>query len=167
MAAEERTGVLEAWSDEDIVVIETTVDDADGEIVGTLFDTLLSEGLAYDVVMIPAFCKKNRPCFIIKVLAAKAGLKSVAEILMRHLGAMGVRYSTWQRLTAARETVACRLEIDGTEYMVRVRISRGVDGSIINIKPDSDDVVRIAQATGIPVRELKPRIALQSYAITE
>jgi len=80
---------------------------------------------------------------------------------------MGVRYSTWQRLTAARETVACRLEIDGTEYMVRVRISRGVDGSIINIKPDSDDVVRIAQATGIPVRELKPRIALQSYAITE
>lgn len=165
--AEERTEILEAWMDEDVVVIETTVDDIDGDTTSTLYDTLVSEGLAYDVMMIPAFCKKNRPCYIVKVIAAKAGLKSVAEILIRHLGAVGVRYTTWQRLTAAKETVACRIEIDGKEFMVRVRVSRGVDGSIVNIRPESDDVIRVSQATGIPVRELKPRIALQGSAITE
>jgi uncharacterized protein (DUF111 family) len=165
--AEARTEILEAWMDEDVVVIETTVDDIDGETAGSLYDVLVSEGLAYDVMMIPAFCKKNRPCYIVKVIAAKAGLKSVAEILIRHLGAPGVRYTTWQRLTAAKETVVCRLEIDGKEFMVRVKVSRGADGGILNIRPESDDVLRVSQATGIPVRELKPRIALQGSAVTE
>jgi len=166
-AAEARTEILEAWMDEDVIVIEATVDDIDGETAGSLYDVLVSEGLAYDVLMIPAFCRKNRPCYVVKVIAAKAGLKSVAEILIRHLGTPGVRYTTWQRLTAAKETVVCKLEIDGKEYMVRVKVSRGVDGSILNIRPESDDVIRVSQATGIPVRELKPRIALQGYAVTE
>jgi len=165
--AEERTEILEAWMDEDVVVIETTVDDIDGDTTGTLYDVLVSEGLAYDVMMIPAFCRKNKPCYIVRAIAAKAGLKSVAEILIRHLGAAGVRYTTWQRLTAAKETVVCRLELDGKEFMVRVKVSRGMDGSIINIRPESDDVIRVSQATGIPIRELKPRIALQASAVTD
>jgi uncharacterized protein (DUF111 family) len=59
------------------------------------------------------------------------------------------------------------MEIEGMEFMVRVKVSRGIDGSIINIKPEADDVMKVSKETGIPVRELKPRIAMQAHAITE
>ncbi|MFX1265688.1 MAG: nickel insertion protein, partial [Promethearchaeota archaeon] len=164
---EERAEMIDAWVADDVVVIETNVDDIDGESMGALFDTLLLEGLAYDVVMIPAYGKKNRPCYVVKVIAAKTGLKSIAAILIKHLGTLGIRYTTWDRLKAARETIVCKLEIEGKDFMVRVKVSRGIDGSVINIKPEADDVMRVSQETGIPVRDLKPRIAMQAYAITE
>jgi uncharacterized protein (TIGR00299 family) protein len=163
----EPTELHESWSEDEVIVIETNVDDVDGEVMGGLFDTLLSEGLAYDVVMMPAFGKKNRPCFIVKVIAPKTGLKNIAAIMIRHLGTLGIRYSSWQRMKASRETIVCQLQIDEHEYMVRVKISRAPDGSIINVKPEADDVIKISAETGIPIRELKPRIALQAHAITD
>ncbi|MHA2360132.1 MAG: nickel pincer cofactor biosynthesis protein LarC, partial [Candidatus Thorarchaeota archaeon] len=164
---DERLEVSDTWNEDDVVVIETNVDDVDGETLGTLFDTLLSEGLAYDVTIIPAIGKKNRPCYVVKVIAAKAGLKSIADVMIKNLGTIGIRYSTWQRLKATRETIVCSLEIDGKEYMIRVKVSRNADGSILNIKPEAEDVLRVSKETGIPVRELRPRIALQAHAVTE
>jgi uncharacterized protein (TIGR00299 family) protein len=164
---EERIGVLDEWNADEVVVIETNVDDVEGETLGTLFDTLLEEGLAYDVVIIPAIGKKNRPCHVVKVIAPKTGLKSIAEVLIRQLGTIGIRYTTWERLKAARETLVCSLEIDNKEYMVRVKVARTTDGSILSIKPESDDMVRVSRETGIPIRELKPRIAMQAHAVTE
>ena len=163
----EKPKTIDDWNEDDVVVIETNVDDVDGETLGTLFDTLLEEGLAYDVTIIPAIGKKNRPCYVVKVIAAKAGLKSIADIMIRNLGTIGIRYSTWQRLKASRETIVCSLEIDGKEFMVRVKVSRSVDGSILSIKPEADDVLRVSKETGIPVRELRPRIAMQAHAVTE
>ncbi len=164
---EDKPKALDGWNEDDVVVIETNVDDVDGETLGTLFDTLLEEGLAYDVTIIPAIGKKNRPCYVVKVIAAKAGLRSIADILVRNLGTIGIRYTTWQRLKASRETIVCSFEIDGKEYMVRVKVSRSVDGSILSIKPEADDVLRVSKETGIPVRELRPRIAMQAHAVTE
>jgi len=163
----ERKDMFEDWNADEVIVIETNVDDVDGEVMGNLFEVLLSEGLAYDVIMIPAYGKKNRPCFLVKVIAAKAGLKSIAELMIKHLGTLGIRYTEWNRLKAQRDTVVCRLEIDDKEFMVRVKVSRGSDGSIINIKPEADDIVKVAKETGIPIRELKPRIVLQAQAVTE
>ena len=165
--AEEASKAIDGWNEDDVIVIETNVDDVDGETLGTLFDTLLEEGLAYDVTIIPAIGKKNRPCYVVKVIAAKAGLKSIADVMIRNLGTIGIRYTTWQRLKATRETIVCRFEIDGNEYMVRVKVSRSVDGSILSIKPEADDVFRVSKETGIPVRELRPRIAMQAHAVTE
>ncbi len=157
----------EDWDKDDVVVIEANVDDIDGEVLGNLFDVLLAENLAYDVVMIPAYGKKNRPCYVIKVIAAKAGLSSVAELMIKHIGTLGIRYTEWSRLKAIRETIVCRLEVGEQEFMVRVKVARGRDGSIINIKPEADDVLAVSKATGIPIRELKPRIILEAHAVTE
>ncbi|MFW9797847.1 MAG: nickel pincer cofactor biosynthesis protein LarC [Candidatus Thorarchaeota archaeon] len=164
---EEKPKVIDSWNEDEVIVIETNVDDVDGETLATLFDTLLEEGLAYDVTIIPAIGKKNRPCYVVKVIAAKAGLKSIADVMVKNLGTIGIRYTNWQRLKATRETIVCSFEIDGKEYMIRVKVSRTVDGSILNIKPEADDVLRVSKETGIPVRELKPRITMQAHAVTE
>ena len=165
--SEERKSVLDELNTDEVVVIETNVDDVDGETLGTLFDILLDKGLAYDVVLIPAIGKKNRPCYVVKVIAPKTGLKGIAEVMIRHLGTIGIRYTTWDRLKASRETIVCSLEIDDKEYMVRVKVSRTTDGSIISIKPEADDMIRVSRETGIPIRELKPRIAMQAHAVNE
>ncbi len=165
--AEEESDLQRAWETDEVVVIEANVDDVDGEAIGNIFDALLSDALAYDVVMIPAYGKKNRPCYVVKVIAAESQLDRIAEIMVRHLGTLGVRYTKWNRLKAVREVIVCRLEIDDKEYMVRVKISRGPDGSIVNIKPEADDIVKVSAETGIPVRELKPRVAMQAFAVTE
>ncbi|MHA1772111.1 MAG: nickel pincer cofactor biosynthesis protein LarC [Candidatus Thorarchaeota archaeon] len=157
----------QGWDTDNVIVVEANVDDVDGEAIGTIFDALLKEGNAYDVVMIPAYGKKNRPCYVVKVVTTEENLSKVAEIMVRHLGTLGVRYTNWSRLKASREVIVCRLEVDDKEYMVRVKISRGPNGEIINIKPEADDLVKVSAETGIPVREIKPRIALQAYAVTE
>ncbi len=158
---------MDDWETDEVIVIEANVDDIDGEVLGELFNILLNENLAYDVVMIPAFGKKNRPCYVVKVVAAKAGLSGIADLMIKHLGTLGIRYTPWSRLKAAREVIVCRLEVDDEEFMVRVKISRGRDGSIVNIKPEADDVIKVSRATGISIRELKPRIVLQAHAITD
>ncbi|MHA1576595.1 MAG: nickel pincer cofactor biosynthesis protein LarC [Candidatus Thorarchaeota archaeon] len=158
---------MDDWETDEVIVIEANVDDIDGEVLGELFNILLNENLAYDVVMIPAFGKKNRPCYVIKVVAAKAGLSGIADLMIKHLGTLGIRYTEWSRLKASREVIVCRLEVDDEEFMVRVKISRGRDGSIVNIKPEADDVIKVSRATGISIRELKPRIVLQAHAITD
>ncbi|MGY5874641.1 MAG: nickel pincer cofactor biosynthesis protein LarC [Candidatus Thorarchaeota archaeon] len=165
--AEEMTITMDGWETDEVVVLETNVDDVDGEILGNLFDTLTSDNLALDVVMIPAFGKKNRPCTVVKVISQRSNLDTVASILIRHLGALGIRYTTWQRIKASRETIVCKMDIDGREFMVRVKVSRSDDGSVVNIKPEADDIMKVAKVTGIPIRELKPRIILQAHAITE
>ncbi|MHA1576592.1 MAG: nickel pincer cofactor biosynthesis protein LarC [Candidatus Thorarchaeota archaeon] len=158
---------MDDWETDEVIVIEANVDDIDGEVLGELFSILLDESLAYDVVMIPAFGKKNRPCYVVKVVAAKDRLGKIADLMIKHLGTLGIRYTEWSRLKAAREVIVCRLEVDDDEFMVRVKISRGRDGSIINIKPEADDVIKVSRATGISIRELKPRIVLQAHAITD
>ena len=158
---------MDQWETDEVVVIETNVDDVDGEIMGHLFDTLAENNLAIDVIMIPAFGKKNRPCTLVKVLATESNLNAVADLLIKHLGALGIRYQNWNRIKASREMIVCKMDIDNKEYMVRVKLSRSSDGSIVNIKPEADDVIRVAKMTGMTIRELKPRIILQARAITE
>ncbi|MGY5853313.1 MAG: nickel pincer cofactor biosynthesis protein LarC [Candidatus Thorarchaeota archaeon] len=165
--AKEMIIAMDGWETDNVVVLETNVDDVDGEVLGNLFDTLTSDNLALDVVMIPAFGKKNRPCTIVKVMTQSDNLGTVASLLIRHLGALGIRYTTWERIKALRETIVCKMDIDGREFMVRVKVSRSNDGSIVNIKPEADDMMKVAKVTGIPIRELKPRIILQAHAITE
>ncbi|MEM4734156.1 MAG: nickel pincer cofactor biosynthesis protein LarC [Candidatus Thorarchaeota archaeon] len=166
-AVPETTEPLDAWDTDEVVVIESTVDDVDGEVMGQLFDFLLSEGLAYDVVMIPAYGKKNRPCTIVQVVAPRTGLKTIARLMIHHLGTLGIRYTSWQRLKTFRESMVCRVRIDEREYMVRVKVSRSPDGSVVNIKPEADDVGKISLETGIPLRELRPLILSQVNLVSE
>jgi uncharacterized protein (DUF111 family) len=51
-----------------ISILETNVDTLTGEVLGSLFETMLNEG-ARDISITPTIMKKNRPGHIIKVIA--------------------------------------------------------------------------------------------------
>jgi uncharacterized protein (TIGR00299 family) protein len=136
-----------------ITVLETTVDDTSGEIIGYTVDRLFSEG-AKDVSILPVFTKKNRPAQIIKVIADQKDTPRIAEVLIEETGTLGVRIFYCERHVAARDIYSIDLIIAGQEETVKIKCSKNSQGKISRLKPEFEDLKRIAEKTGLPLRDL-------------
>src|SRR5271157_6005820 len=136
-----------------IALLETNIDDVSGEIVGHAVDRLLAEG-AKDVCVIPMFTKKNRPGQIVKVVADQKDAKRLSLVLIEETGTLGVRVYPCERHIINRELSSVDLLVGGTKELVKVKIAKDTDGSIIRIKPEYDDLKRLAEKTNKPLREL-------------
>jgi uncharacterized protein (TIGR00299 family) protein len=138
---------------DEIAVLETNIDDVTGEVLGYTVDRLLAEG-AKDVSIIPAFTKKNRPAQIIKVIADQKDISHLSEVLIAETGTLGVRVYYCERHIISRELLMVDLLVMGNKESVRVKISKNAVGQIIRIKPEFEDLRRLAEKTGMPLREL-------------
>jgi hypothetical protein len=136
-----------------IAVLETNIDDVPGEIVGHAVDRLLAEG-AKDVSIIPMYTKKNRPGQIVKVIADQKDAQHLSQVLINETGTLGVRVTFCERHIIPREAHSIDLLIDGAKETVKVKVSRNSNGVIIRIKPEYEDLKRLAEKTNKPLREL-------------
>jgi uncharacterized protein (TIGR00299 family) protein len=138
---------------DDIAVLETNIDDASGEVLGYAVDRLLSEG-AKDVSIIPVYTKKNRPAHIIKVIADQKDIAHLSDVLIAETGTLGVRVYYCERHIINRELLMVDLSVMGNKETVRVKVSKNAQGEIIRIKPEFEDLKRLAEKTKKPLREL-------------
>ena len=138
---------------DEISVLETNVDDVTGETIGHVVDKLLQEG-AKDVSIIPMFTKKNRPGQILKIIADKTDAEHLIQILMRETGTLGVRIYPCERHILNRETIQIEIILDDVKEMVNVKVAKDGRGEILQIKPEYDDVRRVAEKTGRPMVEI-------------
>lgn len=137
-----------------IEVLETNADDVSGEVLGNLFEELLSLG-ARDVAIIPATMKKGRPAHIIKVIAKPEDSAKLARKIITETGSLGIRViPTRHRLMAARKIEIIKLEIEGQIYDTAVKIARDSEGVLLNISAEFEDCKKIAKSSGIPVKEV-------------
>ena len=136
-----------------IAVLETNVDDVSGEIVGHTIDRLISEG-AKDVSVIPMLTKKNRPGQIIKVFADQKDANRLSRVLIEETGTLGVRAYLCERHIINRESRSVEILVGGTKEIVSVKIAKDSNGSIIRIKPEYEDLKKLAEKTKKPLREL-------------
>lgn len=133
-----------------IVVVETNVDDATGEVIGYAMEKL--SGIAYDVTAIPAYGKKGRPSVILKAISSVERSEEVAKTMMEETGSLGVRIiPVYHRVKAHRNEELREVEIEGRRFSVRVKRSHP-DGQVV--KAEFDDVKRIAEETGLPLRRI-------------
>jgi uncharacterized protein (TIGR00299 family) protein len=140
-----------------IEVLETNADDVSGEVLGNLFEELLSMG-ARDVAIIPATMKKGRPAHIIKVVAKPEDSAKLARKIIVETGSLGVRVMPARhRLIAARKIEFVKIEIEGTVYETAVKIARDSAGILLNISAEFEDCKRIAKESGVPVKEIMKR----------
>ena len=135
-----------------IVILETNVDDASGEIVGHAVKRLFDEG-AVDVYVIQAIGKKNRPTNVISVISDYKNCHRIAEVLMRETGTIGVRIYELPRLVAERKKEKVEVELFGKKFEVTIKTSK-VGESVINVKPEYEDLRKIAEDLNIPLREV-------------
>jgi uncharacterized protein (TIGR00299 family) protein len=138
---------------DEIAVLETNIDDASGEVLGYTLEKLLSEG-AKDVSIIPMFTKKNRPGQIIKVIADQKDVEHLSKILIDETGTLGVRVYFCERHIINRELHMVDLLVMGNKETVRVKVAKNQNGDIIHIKPEYEDLRKLAEKTKKPLREL-------------
>ncbi|MEM1666839.1 MAG: nickel pincer cofactor biosynthesis protein LarC [Nitrososphaerota archaeon] len=145
---------------EEIMLLETNVDDVSGESLAYVADKLLSEG-ALDVNIIQAIGKKGRPTSILRVLSKKGHEANFARTMMQELGTLGVRFLTVGRFVAMREESLVDVRIAGRIFKVRVKRSFLPGGESLTLKPEFEDLRTIARETGLTIREVENAVKKQ------
>ncbi len=143
----ETTGAAEAT---EVTVIEANIDDASPQIIGYAMELMLQAG-ALDAVIIPAQMKKGRPGVVFQVIAENHRREELAAILFRETTTLGIRFHTAERRVQSREWIGVN-----TPHGV-VRVKAGDHG----FAPEYEDARRIAEVSGIPLKEV---LAEAAYA---
>ena len=141
-------------SHDEIVILETNIDDVTGEVLGRAVERLMSEG-ARDVTITPVYMKKNRPGHVITVIAKKDDAEDLAQALIAETGTLGVRELPVIRHITSRTKRAIQLRIRGKSHPVGVKISEDSSGRVLGLKVEYEDLRRISDTTGISLLELQ------------
>ena len=109
-AYKDRPGILRAMvieteqegGKEEIIKLETDIDDCSGEVLGYTMKKLLKAG-AKDVHYTPVFMKKNRPGWELTVIAAKDDVEKLEQIIFGETTTIGIREMKVERTCLPRE----------------------------------------------------------------
>ncbi|MCU0629001.1 MAG: nickel pincer cofactor biosynthesis protein LarC [Methanoregulaceae archaeon] len=149
-----RAMIVESTEDrepDDVDVLETNIDDVSAEILAYTFSRLMDEG-AYDVSAIPCTMKKGRPGHLVRVVAASGEGGRFAAMMAEELGTLGIRsVPAVHRFTAERSIREIPVTIQGEERKIRVKCGM-LQGRIISLKAEYEDVSAWARDLGIPAR---------------
>jgi Uncharacterized conserved protein len=74
--------------EEEVVVLETDLDDCTGEELGYVLERLMISG-ARDVAVIPETRKKGRPGHLLKVVSDQREFRRIAEVVLTFWGLRG------------------------------------------------------------------------------
>jgi uncharacterized protein (TIGR00299 family) protein len=152
-------------SHDEMVLLETNVDDVTGEVMGRTVERLMSRG-ARDVTITPVYMKKNRPGHVITVIAMKDDAEELAQLLIAETGTLGVRELPILRHITSRTTRTIHLQLGGKNYPFRVKIAEDRRGRGMGSKVEYEDLRRISDKTGISILELQ-RLAKPLLKSTE
>lgn len=81
---------------EEIVKLETNLDDITGETLGFVMEKLLGEG-ALDVCYLPIYMKKNRPAYQLQVLCKPEKVIAMETIIYAETSTLGIRRQLIER----------------------------------------------------------------------
>ncbi|MFX1293779.1 MAG: nickel pincer cofactor biosynthesis protein LarC [Promethearchaeota archaeon] len=138
---------------EQIITIETNIDDVSSEILGNTIKKILDSGFAKDVSVISMTTKK-RPGHIIQILTNQENLLPITHILINELGTLGVRFFPSMRYTLNRKIISLPIQISNEKFNISVKVSWDSNRIIIQAKPESDEVLEISQKTSVPMRKI-------------
>ena len=128
------------------VLLETNVDDLDPRIWPVVIAALLDAG-ASDAWLTPILMKKGRPAHTLSVLVSADRAEVVRREIHRHTSTIGIREQAVDKHELDREMTA--VEVDG--HVVAVKVAR-LDGVVLNVQPEFEDVAAAARALGLPVK---------------
>jgi len=134
--------------DDEVVQLETNIDDMNPELYGHLTERLMTGG-ALDVTLTPVFMKKGRPGTLVTVLAHDEGVDGVLETLFAETTTLGVRFGQLQRRMLAR-----RSETVETSFgPVRVKLALH-QGTVRGAAPEYDDCRAAAERHSVPLQDV-------------
>jgi len=144
---------LAPGADRSLVVLEANIDDLPAELLADAGEALLAAG-ALDVWTTPVVMKKGRPAVVLSALCEPTSVGAVRRAFFLETPTLGVRSSVVSRTELDRRVES--VEVAGTAVRVKVAL---LDGRVVTVKPEHDDVRSLAEASGRPVREIADRAA--------
>ncbi len=137
-----------AGDGEEVMVLQTALDDLNPQITAHAAQTLLAHG-ALDVMLTPVQMKKGRPGTLLTVLARPQDAARMESLIFRETSTLGLRIHREMRRTLDRQhaTVA-------TAYGP-IRIKLGLlQGEVLNAAPEFEDCRAAAEAHNQSIKEV-------------
>lgn len=141
---------LDENSDNDeIVVLETNIDDASPQVLGFVMERLLDHG-ALDCWFTPIQMKKNRPAVMLSVLCGVDDFEKLSSLIFIETTTLGVRRKIWKRETLARENLSVSTRFGSVDVKAAT-----IDDRIVNVMPEYEHVKAAAMRAGVPFRVVR------------
>ena len=136
------------YQSKDLAMLETCIDDLNPQIYEYVMEGLFKKG-ALDVYLTPIIMKKGRPGILLNVLCDPAKAPSLISLVFQETTTIGIRVQKINRLSLDREK-----SIIQTDYG-KVRGKKIYqDRDKERIVPEYESCKKIAQKTGLPLRDI-------------
>jgi uncharacterized protein (TIGR00299 family) protein len=142
----------ESWRQEEMLVIETNIDDMNPQFFDHVMERLFAAG-ARDVFFSSIQMKKNRPAVLVRVIAEPQDRDRLAKILFEETTTIGLRYHSVSRIILNRTEATIETRFGD----VRAKIWQEPNGEK-RISPEYEELKRIAVEKNIPLKVLRDEI---------
>jgi hypothetical protein len=133
---------------EDVMLVETNLDDLSPQISGHVLERLLEHG-ALDAWLTPVQMKKGRPGVTLSALCPPAATQRLADLLLDETTSLGVR-----TVAVARRILDRRAgEVDTRYGRVQIKLKL-VDGRVVGAAPEYESCLRASEEHGVPLLEV-------------
>jgi uncharacterized protein (TIGR00299 family) protein len=150
-AVESEIAVEESGGLDDLVLLETTVDDLSPEYLAVAVDALRAAG-ARDAWLTPVLMKKGRPGATLHVLAEPTDADRLARLVFAETTTFGVRIAQVRRLRMDERFE--RVDVDGEAVGVRLGY---LGGRLLTASPELEDCRRAGERLRLPARRIHER----------
>lgn len=130
------------------IVLQSNVDDLDPRLWPPVLARLLEAG-ASDAWLDPIVMKKGRPAYTLSVLVPHESVDAVRRIVFTETSTIGVRESAVTKRALRRETRT--VTVSGMPVRVKIAL---LDGAVVNVQPEYEDVLAAAAALDRPVKSV-------------
>ncbi|HEX8560121.1 MAG TPA: nickel pincer cofactor biosynthesis protein LarC [Pyrinomonadaceae bacterium] len=137
-------------SDEELLMVETNVDDVSPQVLGHLMERALAAG-ALDCFFTHVQMKKNRPGVLVSVLCRPPEREALTALLFEETPTLGVRAYGVSRRALERESVTVETEF-GT---IAVKVGRDGRGRVLVAAPEFEECRAAALARGVSLRDVQ------------
>ena len=143
-------------NNDEIIQIDTTIDDQSGEELGYIMSLLLEEG-ALDVHYTPVYTKKNRPATHLTLLIQEGDLERFTAILFEQTSTIGFRYQNVQRKVMTRTFEAKQTSLGA------VKVKKNQYGPFSKSTLEYEDCARIAKETGLSIQAVYQQLTKELH----
>jgi pyridinium-3,5-bisthiocarboxylic acid mononucleotide nickel chelatase len=140
------------WQEEEMLVIETNIDDMNPQFFDHVMDRLFAAG-ARDVFFSPIQMKKNRPAMLVRMIAEPGDRDKLAKILFEETTTIGLRYYSVGRMILKRTETTIKTRFGD----LKVKIVQEPSGEK-RISPEYDELKRIANDNDVPLHVVRDEI---------
>lgn len=152
-----RVGIGElahAYDRDELVSVETNIDDMNPQIHPYLIEKLLTAG-AHDAYLVPIIMKKGRPGVLLSVMVNSARLDTIINLIYQQTSTIGVRIQNIGRRKLSRRQVEIQTSFGP------IRAKSVVRGDKEVVTAEFEECKRIAEERGLPLMQVMQRLEIE------